>query len=143
MANTFMQVYEIPVHHLTPAVSWLHNEGMQYFSRFGIQNSLLQVAGSREQLASFQLFLRELWIVRETSVFPLKHAKLVGEELDSWGIKYKRTRNPFCFEVVTEIDSRKLARFNETIRTLTKKPKRKDRQKVRAGIPNDASSLLE
>lgn len=149
MANTYMQLYEVPIRHLVPSVGWLHEAGMQYFTRFGIQNALIQVAGSEEQLSSFQGYLRELWVLRENTVFPKKHAKLVAEELESWNIPYTRSKNPFVFEIVTEIDERKLSKFLNAVREVTKKPKRKKRERGQkraakiSKIPNDISSLLE
>jgi hypothetical protein len=149
MANTYMQLYEVPVRHLVPSVGWLHEAGMQYFTRFGVQNALLQVAGSEAQLSRFQIFLRELWVIRENTVFPKKHTKLVTEELESWGIAYTRAKNPFAFEIVTEIDERKLSRFLSAVKEVTKKPKRKKREPGQkrsaknSKVPDDISSLLE
>lgn len=149
MANTYMQLYEVPLRHLLPSTSWLNAMGMQYFTRFGLQSTLIQVAGSQEELGRFQLFLRELWVMRETTIFPKKHAKLIMEELESWGIDYRRTKNPFVFEIVTEIDERKLLRFLKAVREVTKKPKRKRGEKGQrrvnktSKVPDDISSLLE
>jgi hypothetical protein len=149
MANTYMQLYEVPLRHLLPSTTWLHAMNMQYFTRFGLQSALIQVAGSQEELSRFQMFIRELWVLREHSIFPKKYSKLVAEELDSWGIEYERTKNPFAFEIITEIDERKLSRFLHAVREVTKKPKRKKREpgqkrssKV-SKIPDDISSLLE
>lgn len=144
MAQNLMQVYQIPVHQFVPAVSWLHAHKLHYFTRVGFRSCLIQLAGSREDQLRFMGFLGDLWVVRTVTIFPLRQKKLVSEELASWGIQYKRLRNPFAFEIRTEIDERELDRFQKAIREITKKPKGQRgflKKKQKLTVPDDIASL--
>jgi len=145
MVQSLMRVYEVPVSHLTPAVTWLNAHDAQYFSRFGWLKSHVQVYGGNQLIKEFEAFLEELWVIRITTTFRAKHKKLVLEELESWGIPYQRKFNPFALDVQTEIDQRLLERFIKAIESLTKKPKKDKNLKLalKSGVPDDISSLLE
>lgn len=146
MAEVYMQVYELPVRHLTPVVSWLHAHELRYFTRFGLTNCLVQVVGSERELSKFQFMVRELWIVREYSVFPKRHRRLVEEELHSWGIPFKVIPNALAYEVRTEIDERKLEKFHKAIKELIKdERKQRKNKKLRSKnkVLSELDSLLE
>ncbi len=145
MAQPLMKVYEVPVYHLGPATLWLHSKDAQYFSRFGWLTGHIQIYGTLPLIKEFEKLLDDLWTVRVTTTFRFKHRKLVLEELESWGIEYKRKFNPFALDVQTEIDQIHLERFIKAIETMTKKPKKDKNLKLalKSGVPDDISSLLE
>lgn len=149
MSNSYSKLYEMPFSQFLAAQTLFNGESIDYRARFGLAHVTLQVLGSREEIAYAEELLQMLWVTRESTIFPKRHMTLVREELEAWGIEYKRSKNPFVFEIITEIDQRKLERFVKNIKSLTKKPKRqgkgskgRENNELSFSVPDNASGLF-
>ena len=149
MSSVYSKVYELPYGQLSAARRIFEGEGIRYVWRFGFFGCLLEVLSSeRAEIGRAEDLLTQLWVTREETVFRSKHRELVREELATWGIPYEELKNPFAFEIRTEIDQRILDRFVAHIGTLTRKDRRgrgrgrKDRMGAMS-VPRDVSSLLD
>lgn len=149
MSKLYSKSYEMPFAQFIVAQQLFKNESISYHASFGFTKIIIEVIGSRDDIAYAERLLQKLWVTRESTVFPKKHRALIQEELEAWGISYKQAKNPLAFEVITEIDQRKLERFIKHIKTLTKKPKRTKNHSDKATnnrspltVPDDASDLL-
>lgn len=145
MTQMVSKLYEIPSHRARATMFWLKEKDLLFFSRFGLQTTLIQLCAENSVHSEFSDLQKELWVQKAHTVFPKKHRKLVESQLEICEIDYRICKNPFSFEIVTEIDQRVLARFRERISKMTKRRKKDKGLKMllRKEIPNDASSLFE
>lgn len=148
MIKLYSKAYEMPFSQFIAAHQLFSGEGINFSGRVGFSRATIEILDSQEKIALAEELLQKLWITKESTIFPKRHMSLVKDELESWGIDYKRSKNPFVFEIITEIDQRKLDRFVKNIKEMTKKPKRKGaqgekRERSLLTVPDDARELFE